>query len=469
MNQEISKKKLLGSGGMADVYLAYHKRLGKDVALKILKKDVLKDIEYVRRFFREARITANLKHPNILKIFESNVHSGEYYIVTEYMGGGDFSSIVHNHKIELKIKLKIISMILRALDYAHQKGVVHRDIKPSNILLGKDYSVRLGDFGIATALWGQESKLTATNELIGTMDYIAPEQRESAKKVDGRADIYSVGVILYSMVTGRKPQGAFLKPSDIITSIPAALDDLIMKCLQPRPTDRYKSCFNLYKELDSVIAESGDGEILLTEKPYHLNPVTEIRKTTIIDTGGFDKLIELLRSGSVSEKSESRDILLSRASSTDKGKLLQLLETEEGFCLETLIELAVSLELMEAGKRITQLLSDPAMMKIAAKAIGKIGYIKAEDKLIEILKGGGIAASAAIEPLGKIKSEKAVKLIEPYMNSEFKWIKESAIDALFSIGSKKADTILRKSASKDPSADIRGKIKMLMMEAGRKL
>ncbi len=469
MNQNIVKKELLGSGGMADVFLAYHKGLDKNVAVKILKRDVLKDIEYVKRFFREARITANLNHPNILKIFESNVHNGEYYIVTEYMGGGDFSLIVNNHKVGLKIKLKIISMVLKALNFAHQKGVVHRDVKPSNILLGKDYSVRLGDFGIATALWGQESKLTATNELIGTMDYIAPEQRESAKRVDGRADIYSIGVILYSMITGRKPQGAFLKPSEIITSLPDALDNLIMKCLNPRPADRYKSCFNLYKELDDIIEASGDDEILLTARPYHMNPVTEIRQTTVIDTVGLDKLLKLLRTGSISEKSEAREMLLARYASADKERVLELLDSEEGFCLETIIELVGKLELTSAGKKIMRFLDDPGLMKMAARVIGEIGYIDAEDKLIEILKRGGPSGSVAIEPLGRIKSEKSVKFIQPYMNSEFDWIKESAIDALFRIGGKKSDTILRKSASNDSSADIRGKIKRLMLEAGRKL
>lgn len=214
MNKYYKRLREIGKGGMANVYLARQMSSNKLVAVKVLKDIVLYDDDYIKRFFREARITAKLTHPNIVGILESNYSEGLCYIVTEYIDGGDLRGILKNFDISLRRKLEVINKVIKALDYAHQQGIVHRDVKPSNILLTKTLEPKLCDFGIATALWGQESRFTRTDETIGTIDYIAPEQKESSKDVDFRADLYSIGVLLYQVVTGRKPQGRSRLPSN---------------------------------------------------------------------------------------------------------------------------------------------------------------------------------------------------------------------------------------------------------------
>ncbi len=199
-------KKMLGQGGMANVYLGVQENLNRLVAIKVLKLDILESKKSYKRFLKEARTLSQLIHPNIVTIYDAGRIENYYYIVMEYLQESLKEKINKNHKIEPEHALHIIKSIADALYYAHGKGVVHRDVKPANILFRKDGIPVILDFGIAK-ITDSKTKLTKTGMYIGTPKYMSPEQF-NVKRLDGRSDIYSLGVVLYEMFTGKVPYNA---------------------------------------------------------------------------------------------------------------------------------------------------------------------------------------------------------------------------------------------------------------------
>jgi len=461
MNFKSSKFRIIrevGRGGMATVFLAKHFELNKFVAVKILNKETIADDEYVKRFFREARITASLDHPNIVKIIESDFSDGQFYIITEFIDGGDLSSIINSTPLSLRKKLSILTNIVSAIDYAHEKGIVHRDIKPSNILLSKEYKPKLCDFGIATALWGQESRLTQTNQLMGTMDYIAPEQKENSKNVDFRADIYSIGVVLYKIITGRKPIGAFKRPIEINNSISNDLDSIIIKCLQPLPSDRFKNTNNLYMELKNVLRDMDSK----TKGIGFSKNTLIVEEKTIIDKDDFDRIIEKLKNGTLSEKLNSKPRFLQIISDKHKGKLLELLENSEGMLKELVIEAIGKLKITESCELLIELLNDSYYNKFVAKALGEINCKGAEKSLLNILLSNKEDSYIALKPLGQLNSKKSIKPMQKYLKSDIEWIREIAIESLGMIDDESVIDYIEHSANRDQNSDIRAKAKLIL-------
>jgi serine/threonine protein kinase len=470
-NKNYKTIKELGKGGMATVYLARDLASNQLVAVKVLKTDTLLDKEYIKRFFREARITAQLDHPNIIRVMESNFSQGLFYIVTEYLEGGDFSQLMPSSprastKVSLREKLKILNKVLLALDYAHQKGIVHRDIKPSNILLTKTLEPKLSDFGIATALWGQDSRYTQTNEVVGTMDYIAPEQKESSKAVDLRADIYSVGVILYQLITGRKPQGAFPPPGQVVPSLPARLDGIVMKCLQPFPADRYKNARNLAREIEEALSLPGTPAEKLETAAQGIPASGNHNDHTQIShppPDPFASLVEKMRSGSVTQKIDAKTRLINFADASHQEKLLQLLTEPEtgGVLKEAVIQALGRTKYKKACTHLVELLSDPYYNKFAAGALGEIGCeeAEAEEKLFNMLLTNNEISYIALIPLGKLNSISSIDLIAQYLTHRHTWIREMALEALAMIRSPRVTHHLENAAHHNSDANIRAKAK----------
>ena len=257
----------IGEGGMAVVYLAYKLRNGvpdksQPYALKIMTSFV--DEEAYQRFLREIEISYELKHPNIIRVFEGGVWNNKPYIVMEYIDGTTLDKLIKEGNLSLEDKLAIMKKICYGLSYAHQKGIIHRDIKPSNILVSKDLKkIKLTDFGLAKMLIKKSITLAGTT--LGTPYYMAPEQLES-KNVDHRADIYSLGVTFYELLSGKLPfEGDPVsiiykhlkeKPKplrELVPDIPPELDIIVMKMLEKNPDRRYKSVDEVLKALDLVI------------------------------------------------------------------------------------------------------------------------------------------------------------------------------------------------------------------------
>ncbi|QEG21619.1 serine/threonine-protein kinase [Mariniblastus fucicola] len=253
---------LLGAGGMGAVYKARQKGLDRMVALKILPEEFGHDVKFALRFTREARTLAKLNHPNIVSVFEFGNVDDIYYFLMEYVDGSTLRDVVRAGQLAPEHALTIVPHLCDALQYAHDQAVVHRDIKPENILMAKDGSVKIADFGLSRIIGNEpnalaQTALTQANQVLGTPRYMAPEQLEGSHGVDHRADIYSLGVVFYEMLTGELPIGRFEAPSQKV-QIDVRLDEVVLRTLEKEPRRRYQTASQIKTDLDSIASSPDD-------------------------------------------------------------------------------------------------------------------------------------------------------------------------------------------------------------------
>jgi len=263
----------LGSGGMARVYRAYHPKLDRYVAVKVLRSDLVDDPMFLSRFRHEARAVAGLRHPNIVQVFDFDIEDDVYYMVMELLDGDSLHTRLNDYRVRgeqmpFGEMVRILLDVLDGLDYAHAEGMIHRDIKPANILLTRKGQAVLADFGIAQIVGSTHH--TVSGALLGTLNYMAPEQ--GLKGVcDARSDIYSMGVVFYEMVTQQPPYDAdtplaiLLKhvndplpvPHLVNAAIPPALERVVLKSLAKEPDDRFQSAAEMAQALRQAATEAG--------------------------------------------------------------------------------------------------------------------------------------------------------------------------------------------------------------------
>jgi tRNA A-37 threonylcarbamoyl transferase component Bud32 len=246
---------LLGQGGMGAVYKARQTKLDRLVALKVLPPEVARDPAFAERFTREARSLARLNHPHIVTIFDFGESDGLFYFTMEHVDGQNVRELLQAGELSAAQALRIVPQVCDALQYAHDEGVVHRDIKPENILLDRRGRVKIADFGLAkiVGLPPAYRALTASREVMGTLYYMAPEQTTGSRAVDHRADIYSLGVVFYEMLTGELPLGRFAPPSHK-ARIDPRLDAVVLRALIREPEQRYQDAAELKKDVEAATA-----------------------------------------------------------------------------------------------------------------------------------------------------------------------------------------------------------------------
>jgi len=247
--------RLVGRGGMGAIYHARQTALDRDVALKIIAKEVAGNAAFIERFEREAKTLARLSHPNIVTIYDfGHTEDGQAYLIMEFVDGINLREAIASESVDHLDTLNLVSTICQALQYAHSKGVVHRDIKPENILLGEDGTVKVADFGIAKIVDKSvhTPTLTATRQVLGSLHYLAPEQIESPDQVDHRVDLYALGVIFYELLTGQLPLGRYEPPSVARRNVDQRLDPIVLKTLSRKPSHRYQSAAELESELQHL-------------------------------------------------------------------------------------------------------------------------------------------------------------------------------------------------------------------------
>lgn len=256
----------LGSGGMATVYKAYHAALDRYVAIKVVHPAFKADVNFMSRFQREARVVAKLDHPNIVPVYDFSEHQGSPYLVMRFIEGETLKARLNRGRLTLPEILDVVRRAGDALSYAHEKGVLHRDIKPSNVLIGRDGRLFLTDFGLARIVEAGESSLTH-DAMVGTPYYISPEQALGKSELDVRTDIYSFGVVLYELFTGRVPFQADTPfavihdhiysplplPTSINPNIPAALEQVLLKALAKDVDARYPTAGDLVAAVERAV------------------------------------------------------------------------------------------------------------------------------------------------------------------------------------------------------------------------
>jgi serine/threonine-protein kinase len=279
----------LGRGGMAQVYRAYHPQLDRYVAVKVLRSDLVEQDEFLGRFRREAHAVSGLRHPAIVQVFDFDVQDDIYYMVMELLEGDTLRARLNQYRVKsermpLPEILRVLKDVLGGLQYAHSEGVIHRDIKPANIMLTKRGQVVLTDFGIAQIVGA--TQYTVSGALMGTLNYMAPEQGLKGA-CDARSDIYSLGIVFYEMLTGYTPFDAdtplaiLLKhlndplplPSQIDPSLPPAFEQLVLKALAKEPADRFQSAREMLTAIENVLqGEFPQGERRVVPPPGGIPP-----------------------------------------------------------------------------------------------------------------------------------------------------------------------------------------------------
>jgi len=262
----------IGHGGMAVVYLAYDTILERNVAFKIIRSDYFGSAVFDKirkRFEREAKALAKLSHPNIIKVFDFGEFEGSPYLVMEYIAGGSLKELL-GKPLPWETALRILIPIAEGLEYAHEHEIIHRDVKPANILISQSGDPLITDFGIAKILeMSEDVALTGTGVGIGTPEYMAPEQGLGKSSIDQRVDIYSLGIILYEMVTGKKPYTAetpmavvfkhisdpLPSPREIVPGIPETVKAIIFKATAKKPENRYQTISEFRQAVERLFLE----------------------------------------------------------------------------------------------------------------------------------------------------------------------------------------------------------------------
>lgn len=282
----------IGTGGMSDVYKAKDHTLGRFVAIKVLKTEFSEDVNFVTKFRSEAQSAAGLEHPNIVNIYDVGSESGMHYIVMEYVEGITLKTYIEKKgQLTFKEAVSIAIQVGRGIEAAHGKGIIHRDIKPQNIIISTEGKVKVTDFGIARAATSN----TISSDVMGSVHYASPEQARNGF-VDGKSDIYSLGIVMYEMVTGRVPfdgdttvavaiqhlQEEIVAPSAYAPNLPISMEKIILKCTQKNPDRRYESMTALLTDLRKALISPNEDFVVIA-------PVSQ-EKTRVIQKEEIDRI-----------------------------------------------------------------------------------------------------------------------------------------------------------------------------------
>jgi hypothetical protein len=396
----------IGSGGMATVYRAVQQPLGRVVAVKALKPSIVVDSQFARRFEREAHFMASLQHENILHVYDFLKQDGSMFIVMEHVRGIDlFDLLEKRSQLPVDVAAIIALKVARALDYAHFRGIVHRDVKPANIMISRQGEVKLMDFGIARDDTMRD--LTETGTGLGTPSYMSPEQI-LGDKLDFRSDLFSLGIVLYQMLTGKKPfveddthtvmqkirLDRYVPPRKLNQAVPRKLEHVMARCMEKMPVHRYASTQALIDELV---------EYLATTVPINHNArlVMFLREVQAITDAEADEILEA--GGSRAAKKRVGDRSLLRDSGVAMGVTL-------------LCVLGSGAVIQAAARRADAAPAAAPTPSVDAERMGRFGFIEVVvDPWGEVMVDGVLrAVTPTAERMPVPEGKHFVKIVHPH-------------------------------------------------------
>jgi hypothetical protein len=451
----------IGSGGMSEVFLGINPKTREKRAFKVLGKCASLSPSTYARFLREVDIIRGLVHPGIIRILDNGVLEECYYYSMEFMPGGNLNRRLERGKVAMNTAVELFIPICAAMAYAHESGVIHRDLKPSNILLNKTGNPVVSDFGIAKILNYEKSALTQSGEILGTIAYLAPEQRFSSKKVNRRADVFALGAILYEMLMGFPPLGKFPRPIEINPDFPESLQAILEKCLATDPDNRYEHAGHLQTELEKCSEFAND----ISRIAACPNPPVK-RAFTIADdvnalpikTDRIESWFQVLRTGTTRERLGIVREMVEKLSSAEAKAIVKIYPEEGDRVRWGLIRVLGELRIDSAIPLILSDLRNSYHTECAIEALGKIGSEEAYNTIRDYVSEHPESAIIALLPLAKTGKQKAVRYLQRYLNHELAVLRQTAVQALASIASVESMQALKEQLSIERDDKVRSSL-----------
>ncbi len=412
--------KAIGEGGMANVYLAYDTILDRDVAVKVLRGDLANDEKFVRRFQREALAASSLTHPNIVEVYDVGEDHGQYYIVMEYVEGRNLKDLIKKRgKLTLSEVIDIMLQITDGMSVAHDSYIIHRDIKPQNIMILENGLVKIMDFGIAMAM--NSTQLTQTNSVMGSVHYLPPEQA-NGKGSTLQSDIYSMGIVMYELLTGKLPYKGdnaveialkHLKeplPSirEELPNIPQSVENIIIKATAKNPKNRYADAREMHNDLLTCLDESRENEekIKLPYKEFSEEKVKAVKKEEVKENPKEDKK-------KVEKKESSDEVLAKQITKNDlkkQNKLLIVLASIFTFLIVAITTIVLLIPALTYNKEITVPDVSGYSVEDALKTLQDAGFTVASDQQKTASEEIEVGKVVKTSPLANTKRTKGTEV-----------------------------------------------------------
>jgi hypothetical protein len=445
----------LGSGGMSEVFLGANPRTSEKRAFKLMKMRATMPASYRARFQREVDIIRGLTHPGIIRVMDNGVFEDFYYYSMEYMQGGSLGQRMERERIPISEAVGLFIRICSAMAYAHEHAIIHRDLKPSNILLTADGDPVVSDFGIAKVLDSLSTSLTQSGEILGTIAYLAPEQRFSTKKVNRRADVYALGAIFYEMLMGFPPLGKFPWPRDVQTNFPESLQTVLEKCLVIDPEDRLEHAGLLKMELEKCPEVNGEksGKISIGLAVRNFDAI-ESAELAPAKTDRMESWFHVLRTGTTRERLATVREMIDTITPAEVKAVLKLFPEEGDRVRWGLIHVLGELKIEAAASLILRDMKSPSHTECAIEALGKIGSEAAYPAIRDYVRSHPESALIALLPMAKTGKKRAVKDLCSFLNHEMAIMRQAAIQALASIASMESLRLLKEHRTIERDAKV---------------
>jgi tRNA A-37 threonylcarbamoyl transferase component Bud32 len=436
----------IGTGGMAEVFLGINPKSHEKRAFKMLRKSASINPSVYARFLREIEIIRGLSHPGIMRVIDSGTLEECFFYSMEYMPGGNLNRRLERGKLTIETASELFGTVCSAMAYAHDNGILHRDLKPSNILLRNDGSPIVSDFGIAKMLNSEKSTLTHSGEILGTIAYLAPEQRVNAQDVNRRADVYALGAIFYEMIMGFPPLGNFPRPAEIYPGFPLTLQSILNRCLSTDPEARFEHAGSLLQELEKSGALPS--RLGCFAKPAGVplkepSTIVDERDLTFSKTDRIETWFRILRTGTTRERLATVRKMVDKMSAAEAKAIVKIYPEEGDRVRWGLIRVFGELRMESAIPLIRNDLRNSFHTECGIEALGKIGSAEAYDVLHDYVAEHPEYAAVAMMPLAKTGKQRAVGDLQRYLNHEMAFLRQTAVKALGTIPFEEALQILK--------------------------